>query len=183
MKQVSIYLFGLLLICCCNSKTARETKSYTLELKTNDSLKEGKDRYKDFKLYYSFAGLGSGMGSMQPTFRATGTNYIYTFEQNSFYTKPDKKPETKCKGMLRRSSIDSIISLVKGIEDTVVYKTNAGIMSGGIHNVSVTYGKKKVSFQLHNAYDSTAQKILDVLNSNIPDAEERLWLFKFPDKN
>jgi hypothetical protein len=182
MKQISIYLSGLILICGCNSNTAGETKSNLSELKTNDPLKESNnDGYKGFKLYYSYAGLGSGMGKMEPTFRATGTDYVYTFEQNSYYSKPDKKPELRCKGILRTSSIDSVVNIVKAIKDTLIYKTNVHILSGGIGNLSVTYGKRTVSFQLHNAYDKTAQKILDIINSNIPDTEEKLWLFKFPD--
>jgi hypothetical protein len=39
-----------------------------------------------------------------------------------------------------------------------------------------------VTFQLHNASDSNAQKIVDILNSNIVAGKERLWLFNFPDE-
>lgn len=175
MKQISIYFFGLLVFFSCNSKTTAQN-----DLNPNELAKQVKNgEYEDFKLYYSYAGLGSGMGSMQPKFRETGTNYVYTFEQNSFYTKPDKQPEPRYNGILRNSSIDSIINLVKDIKDTLIYKTNAGIMSGGIHNLSVSFGKINVTFQLHNAYDPTAQKILDILNSNIPDDKEKLWIFDF----
>lgn len=179
MKQDLTCFFASLIFCSCNSQTAKDHSSVTNELTKQAENEE----YKNFELYYSYAGLGSGMGSMQPTFRIAKNEYIYTFDQNSFYTKPDRQPETKCKGKLRESSIDSIINLVKEIKDSLIYKTNSGIMSGGIHKLSVTYGKRKLTFQLHNAYDSTAQKILDILNSNIPDDKERLWLFHFPEKN
>jgi hypothetical protein len=64
----------------------------------------------------------------------------------------------------------------------LVYKTNAGMMSGGIYNISVEAEKISVTFRLHNASDSTAQKMTDLLNSNIPAGKQRLWLFEFPDQ-
>lgn len=176
MKKVFI-CYLLLVFCSCNLDIAKDHS-----LQSNDFLRQDeRNGYEDFELYYFYAGLGSGMGSMQPTFRVTNDDYIYTFEQNSFYTKPDRKPEIKCKGKFRKSSMDSISNLVREVKDTLIYKTNAGIMSGGIHNLSVTFGKRKLTFQLHNAFDSTAQKILDIVNSNIPVDKERLWLFHFPE--
>jgi hypothetical protein len=71
---------------------------------------------------------------------------------------------------------------VKDFKDTLVYKTNVGISSGGIHNISVQFEKTNVTFQLHNASDPNAQKIVDIINSNIPADKQRLWLFNFPDE-
>ncbi|MDZ4752036.1 MAG: hypothetical protein SGI87_10505 [Flavobacteriales bacterium] len=136
-----------------------------------------------FRLWYSYAGLGSGYGTMQPTFRVIGTDFIYTFEQNSSFTGQfDRKSEIVCKGKLRTSSIDSITTLLKDIKDTLVYKTNTGIMSGGIHTISIASDTIHVTFQLHNASDSTARKIVDMLNSHIPKDKKKLWLFDFPDE-
>lgn len=139
--------------------------------------------YDDFKLTYMSAGLGSGMGSMQPTFRVTALNYIYTYEQNSYYGKPNELPDTICTGTLRMSSIDSIIGLVRDIKDTVVYRTTLGVISGGIQQISIAYNSIDLTFKLHNASESTAQKIVDILNSNIPEGQKKLWLFSLPIKD
>lgn len=147
--------------------------------KRSEPTSKESEKYENFKLSYSYAGLGSGMGSMQPNFRVTGKNFVYTREQNSYYGKPDKAPEYIREGTLRTSSIDSILNLVKDIKDTLVYKTNVGITSGGIDFISVRHEKINVSFELHNASDSTAQLIVDILNSNIPADKPKLWLFDF----
>jgi hypothetical protein len=177
MKQITITILGLGLFCCFTQMTIDNTLVRKMELPTN-----GPEKYGEFKLYYSYSALGSGMGSMQPTFRVNGENYVYTREQNSYYGKPDKKPENICKGRLRSSSIDSILNIVKDIKDSLIYKTNTGIMSGGIHNISILHEKRKLTFELHNASDPTAQKIVDILNSNIAAGKQRLWLFSLPDE-
>lgn len=177
MRQIATIILGLTTLCCFTQMTVESDLSVKTESTANVT-----EKYEAFKLYYSFSGLGSGMGSMQPTFRVTGKNYVYTNEQNSYYGKPDKKPESICEGTLRASSIDSILNIVKDIKDTLVYKTNTSIMSGGLHNISVEYEKINVTFQLHNASDPTAKKIVDILNSNIPADKQRLWIFDFPNE-
>lgn len=119
------------------------------------------------------------MGSMQPTFRVIGNKYVYTQEQNSYYEKSDKKPQAICEGTLRFSAIDSILNIVKDIQDTLVYRTNIGISCGGIHHISVRYEKTKMTFGLLNASDPRAQKIVEILNTNIPADKPKLWLFNF----
>jgi hypothetical protein len=149
----------------------------TLPVYQEDSLTE---QYT-FKLWYSYSGLGSDYGSMQPTFRVENTDFIYTLEQNGTFTgKIDKKPEFVCKGKLRSTSIDSIIDLVKDIKDTLIYKTNPNVMSGGVHTIGVENHKVNIIFRLHNVHDSTAQKMVDILNSNIPADKAKLWIFDFP---
>ena len=178
---MNIYLIcyaGLFILCGCNNPQAMKKKP----IKPHDSSLTVQETHltkqDTFRLWYSYAGLGSGYGTMQPTFRVIGTDFIYTFEQNSSFTgQYDRKPEIFCKGKLRTSSIDSITNLVKDIKDTLVYKTNTGIMSGGIHNISIASDNINVTFRLHNASDSTAQKIVDILNSNIPKDKKKLWLF------
>lgn len=172
---------GLFVFFGCNTPTTIQTS-----IKLTDSSLIAEQipltEIDSFKLYFNIVGLGSGFGSMQPTFRVKGKNYVFTKEQNSYYEKPAKKPERICEGILRTSSIDSILNIVKGIKDTVIYKNNPGIRSGGIHNLSVKYKKINVAFQLHNSFDSTAQKIVDILNSNIPANKPQLWLFELPDE-
>jgi hypothetical protein len=138
MRQIIIAILGLGPFCCFTQMTIDKTSTRKMELTCN-----GPEKYGTFKLYYSYSALGSGMGSMQPTFRVNGANYVYTREQNSYYGKPNKKPENICKGRLRNSSIDSILNIVKGIKDSLVYKTNTGIMSGDVHNISVVHEKTK----------------------------------------
>lgn len=146
---------------------------------SESSLNNNEDKYSDFKLTFLYAGLGSNFGTMQPVLRVEKNKYTYTREQNSFYTKPDKEPELIATGEFRSSSIDSIISIVKDLTDTAVYKTSTGILSGGIHSLLIHYNNRKISFELHNAFDTTVQQIVDILNSNLPSGAEKLWLFKF----
>lgn len=120
--------------------------------------------------------------SMQPVFNVTGTDFIYTSEQTSFYEGTERqKPDTICTGKLRTSSIDSIIDLVDEIKDSLIYRTNIHIMSGGLHNIHISKNNIDVEFTLHNATDPIAQKIVDILNKYIPDNEKKLWLFDMPE--
>jgi hypothetical protein len=67
-----------------------------------------KDRPPIFYLYYGLAGLGSNLGKHQPTINVKGTNFVYTYEQNSFWGKKSKEIDTICIKAFRQSSIDSI---------------------------------------------------------------------------
>jgi len=49
-------------------------------------------------------------------------------------------------------------------------------MSGGIINLYFSSNRRKLSFDLHNANDTTAQKIVDILNGYIPDKHRKLWI-------
>lgn len=177
--QTLLWLGIILLLCSCNEPTndaqIPSNIAVTLEFVEENLTPEA---YEDFKLTYFYVGLGSNLGRMFPTFRVKGRRYFYTLEQNSSMGEPYLEPEFVCRGLLRTTSIDSIIDLVQHIEDTLIYRTNIGIMSGGIHFVSVDYKDIHVSFKLHNAHDPIAQKILDILNSNINPRFERLWLFE-----
>ena len=176
MRNILLTIVGLLFFC--------GFKPVIFERKTIGQTQLNKnnlEKYDSFELYYSYAGLSSGMGSMQPTFKVKGDSFVYTIEQNSYYGKPDKKTEYLCEGTLRILSIDSILNILKDFKDTLVYKTNVDIKSGGIHNIYIKYKKINVTFRLHNASDSTAQKMVDILNSNFPADKQRLWLFDFPD--
>ena len=177
MKYFILFLVSLFAILGCNKQATQE--EYNRPTKSNKSAQTSYLIDRDtFKLSYFYAGLGSGLGSMQPTFRVVGTDYYYNLEQNSSYTgEIEMKPQLICKGKLREASIDSIINLVKDMNDTLIYNTNINIMSGGIHSITVKYKKIAVTFRLHNASDATAQKIVDILNTNIPIDKDKLWLF------
>jgi hypothetical protein len=143
---------------------------------------QSSDPAKDpLRIGYISAGLGSGMGLIQPTFEVNGSKFIYTFEQNSYYGEPHLEPDTLCIGTFRQSSIDSILNIAATIDDTLVYRTNIHIMSGGIVYVWIKTGDINLTFQMHNAFDTTAQKIVDVLNTNIPTPHPKLRLSSHPD--
>jgi hypothetical protein len=137
-----------------------------------------------FRLSYTSIGLGSNFGGMQPVFRVVGSNFIYTMEQTGFYEGSERQPAvTICYGSFRASSADSIIALVGGVTDTMVYRTNPHIMSGGIHYIHEQKSAYDVTFQLHNTSDPVAQQIVDILNTYVPATEEKLWLWDIPKCN
>ncbi len=129
----------------------------------------------NFKLSYVSVGLGQNMYEMQPVFKVNGTRFIYTSEEVWIY--PDQKKvqrDTLLMGNLRNSSIDSITDLIKGIKDSVVYRIKH-FSSGSIKYIKVSTERKKVRFQLDNASDTTAEKIVNILNSYIPKEYGRLY--------
>jgi hypothetical protein len=166
---------------------------------TNLLTKESLDKSATpkFHLYYGFSGLGSNMGSFQPTIKVKGTNFLYTYEQNSYYGEKNKRVDTVCVKAFRQSSIDSIIDIIKDLKDTLIIEYNFCIMSGGIHFLTIVNGNDTTGFQLSNTFHYTALKITSILNEYAPkdkqiwaneqmikDAEDCLtYLFKGADKN
>ena len=133
----------------------------------------------NFKLSYISVGLGSNMFTKQPAFRVNRLDYIYTLEDGWQWKNVEReKPDTLCSGTFRKSSVDSILNLITKIKDSVIYKTNAGIMSGGIDYIDISSDQINLQFKLHNASDSTAQKIIDILNTYIPEKFSKIRLFK-----
>ena len=45
---------------------------------------EPKGQHQDYHLFFNTAGLGSEMGTLQPTFSVEGESFNYTLEQNSY---------------------------------------------------------------------------------------------------
>lgn len=130
-----------------------------------------------FTLSYISIGLGSNMWTMQPMFRVQGSQFIYTAEE-AWQFKDSEKPkaDTLLIGNYRASSIDSILNISTEIKGDSVYKLNPRIMSGGIINLYFSTNRRKLSFDLHNSNDTTAQKIVDILNGYIPDKYRKLWI-------
>ena len=114
------------------------------------------------------------MGSFQPTIKIKGTNFLYTYEQNSYYGKKDDRVDTVCVKAFRQTSIDSIIDIIKDLKDTSIREYNFCIMSGGIHFLTVTNGIDTTNFQLSNTFDYTALKIANILNEYAP-TDKQLW--------
>ena len=130
-----------------------------------------------FTLSYISVGLGSNMREMQPMFRVKGSQFIYTLEEAWQFKDSEKaKPDTLVSGNLRASSIDSILNIATEIKGDSVYKSNAGVMSGGIIYLDIVSRRRKLNFDLHNSFDLTAKKIVEILNSYIPDKYQKLWI-------
>lgn len=126
-----------------------------------------------FYLSYSVAGLGANIGSFLPVIEIKNGALLYTYEQNSYFDKKDSRIDTVCLVRVRETSIDSILRLVQNIKDTTIMRTNACIMSGVVRFMSVANGADTTKFQLHNTFDHTALKIVDILNTYLPE-EKRL---------
>lgn len=159
MKYSAAISFCLLTACCSCQHPVKETE------KINTA----------FSLHYLSAGLGSGMGSMQPTIHIVNQRFVYTWEQNSYYGEKTKKPDTVCILPFRQSSIDSILEILKPLKDTTISRINPCIMSGGVQYLTIGNGPDTVHFRLHNSADTTALKIMALLNQYAP-ADKQLFL-------
>lgn len=137
-----------------------------------------------FKLSYTTAGLGSNMGSLMPTFVLRGNEFTYTLKQNSSFSGTyDKPTELLCEGTVRKSSIDSINALIAFLPDSEMYNTNIHIMSGVYQVLVIENEQKKIHFTMHNGYDTTAAQIIDILNTNMPSDQRKLWVFGSREEN
>jgi len=125
-------------------------------------------------IYYAYSGLGSNMGSFQPTLRIKGTKFKYTYEQNSYWGKKSKRVDKISSGNFRQESIDSILALVQGLKDTFIFKSNPCIMSGGIHYLIISDGRDTTEFELGNTFDYTALRIINIINEYLPK-DKRIW--------
>jgi hypothetical protein len=79
-------------------------------------------------------------------------------------------------GEFRVSSIDSIIALTNEIKGDSVTKRNTSIMSGGMILLDIKSIYRNLYLLLDNAHDSTAQKIVYILNSYIFDENQKLYI-------
>ena len=167
MSNIRNSILLVLLICVCSF--TKHTQSGILQASSQ----------RDFKLTYLSIGFGSNMFKMQPVFRIEESRFVYTSEEVwKLPTQKKLQKDTLLTGNIRVSSIDSILNIIKDISDTLIYKTNAHIMSGGMDDINISNNLKKVRFQLHNASDVRAKKIADILNSYIPSNMEKLYLFE-----
>lgn len=162
--------------CACEKK---EVRLLTDNIRFVESVvvRKQKESSDVFELRYSYAGLGSQFGTLQPVFEVHGCQYELRKEQNSYWGKPSEKPQFICKGFLRPSSVDSVVRLVAFLRDTTIQKTDPDILSGGVHSLSIQARDINVSYRLHNIHDPIAAEVLEILNSNLPEAHRMLWIF------
>ena len=164
---MKIIITILILLCLKALTFYAQTNSTTLNTSRSNNM-------PTFFLNYAFSGLGSNMGSFQPRIKINGTDFIYTYEQNSYWGEKNKKVDTVCVKNFRESSIDSIVEIIKDLKDTTIHKFNACIMSGGIHFMTITNGIDTTKFNLRNTFDYTALKIANILNQYTP-TDKKLW--------
>jgi len=172
MKSLfKIIVVVLLILLSCKEST----DSVSRDEKTIPSVKND-----FFELTYIYAGLGSNMNSKQPVFKVIDDRFIYTLEENSSWNgEYTKIPDTICVGIFRMTSSDSISQIIQPINDTLIYETSENIiMSGGIDEILINNAKKKLVIRLHNASHPTAQAIIDIINSNIPNQFNKINLWE-----
>lgn len=131
--------------------------------------------HNEFYLYYASSGLGSNLGSMQPTLRIQGTNLYYTKEQNSFFKERTKENDSLFSCTITPSTIDSIYTLLGPIKDSTRFESNMCIRSGSIHFLSVAKGEDTLNLELMNTFDSTAAEVLRLVQHYLPK-EHQLWV-------
>lgn len=159
-------------------KTEKVKDSFKLECISPFEKSKPVINKKIFHLCYTSVGMGSNFTSMQPVFNANGNKFIYTSEQTSYYNGMEKKtPETILTGKFRKSSIDSILDLIHEIKDSLVFRNNTHISSGGIQYIVITKDKINLEFELWNETDPIAEKIVAILNNYIPDEKGKLFLW------
>jgi site-specific DNA-adenine methylase len=86
----------------------------------------------------------------------------------------DKEIEKISHGLLRQSSIDSILSLISLLKDTFINRINPFVMSGSIYYVTVANGTDTTRFKMINTFDYTALKIVNIINQYLP-SDNKLW--------
>ncbi|MFT4599996.1 MAG: hypothetical protein ACI857_000164 [Arenicella sp.] len=137
------------------------------------------DKWQDgFQLRYSFAGLGSNMGSGFAGFILDGNHFQYVTEINSCYKGQSTDPDVKLEGELSDEVMNGIMDVFNVTPDTSIYETNLSVMSGGVHTITMGSAVKMVKFTLHNASHVKAQTIVDLINSGLPEEYQTLWLHR-----
>lgn len=124
---------------------------------------------RNFHLHFMKVGFGSNMFEMEPVFKVNGTKFVYTSEEAWILPGQTKiRKDTLLIGSFRTSSMDSISKLTREVKDSAIYRTNIHIMSGSATHIKIEDDSKKVTFDLHNASDTTADRIVAILNTYIP---------------
>lgn len=137
------------------------------------------EKWEDgFQLRYSFAGLGSNMGSSFAGFKLEGNHYEFVTEVNSCYDGQSITPKLEFEGDLPDEIMDGLMTIFNEMPDTSIYETNLSVMSGGVHTITMGSAVKMVKFTLHNANHPKAQQIVDLINSGLPKDYQNLLLHR-----
>lgn len=132
---------------------------------------------RKFYLQFVTVGFGSNMFKMQPVFEVKGTKFIYTSEEVWVHPgQANVRKKTLLTGSFRTSSMDSISDLIRAIKDSSIHKVNMYVMSGSAAYITIEDGSKKIGFNLHNTSDTTADRIVSILNTYIPQKLRHLYI-------
>ncbi|HLP20565.1 MAG TPA: hypothetical protein VK174_09705 [Chitinophagales bacterium] len=151
-KALSSLLLVLLLSAC-----KRDNKLPAL---INDAVPLS---YRNFNLKYLSTGWGSNTG-MTLTLKAEGTKGLYDNDGDTVSITLDTK------------TIDSIISLTNFGQSRLIVKSDPKAKGTGFHYLQVASDSGIVEYKLRYASDSTAIKVIDILNNSIPTSRQKLWL-------
>jgi hypothetical protein len=134
-----------------------------------------KNKQPAFYLQYkcSLAGLSIINPSM-PVLIVKGSRFRYTYQRSRYFSGNGRRIERISHGVLRQSSIDSILNLISLLKDTSINRINPFVMSGSIYYVTVANGTDTTRFKMINTFDYTALKIVNILNQYLP-SDNKLW--------
>lgn len=167
----------------CNNDFQKESDWRLVDVSPiPDSLKlekEFADTIYNFHLIYCYSGLGANFGKMGQYFEIKDSQFVFCLKQTSGWKDQKNKPDdTLQTGVIKQQTIDAILKLVEN-KDSLITKRNFKVSSGGLITITVEQGDKRNVLQLHNAYDETAEKIVELLNTYIT-GDKYLFVYDFP---
>ncbi len=127
---------------------------------------------RPFYYYYAICGLGSNFGNILPMVQIKGNTMVYKLNQNTYYGKPEKEPDTICVVQLPDIVIDSLVSLVLGTKDSSSFDSDPMVMSGSVCDMAIAVGRDTLSYELLNTTNEITERTLEILNTYLP-AEHR----------
>jgi len=130
-----------------------------------------------FYLLFNVVGFGSNRFDMQPVFRVKEGRFFYTSEDAWYIPGKRINRDTLLTGFFRKTSIDSLLTLLSFQADSVIYKANIHIISGAACHITISTDTRKYVFTLHNETDPVAKKIAAILNSYIHYPLRQLFVF------
>jgi hypothetical protein len=119
----------------------------------------GYGQQSNLRLDYFMIGLGSNHHRSFPKVTVKGQTLIYT---NNYRKRIHYRTK------LKAGASDSIEQIINLITDTAVKRFNPCIHSGAVCRLDVAGKAKTVHFTLKNTFDSSAYKIITILNNNLP---------------
>lgn len=132
------------------------------------------EKGNEFYLEIVNVGFGSNRFRKQPVFRIKDSAFVYTSEK--IWVRPGQVAsiDTLLTGIFRKSAADSISLMLYALPDSIIDRPGNGIASGSGKFITVIIDGKKWSFNLFNASEPTADRIIGVLNTHIPQRLRKL---------
>lgn len=149
-----------------------------LALICNLSISQTTNWSNEFQLRFSFAGLGDNLGSPAMGFQLEGNHFKIVSEVNKCHEGGlDTNSTTMTEGEMSEESMTALMEVFNESNDTVIYKTDLTVASGGVHTLTMATSIKMVKFSLHNESHPTAKKIIAIINEGLPEGVEKLWIY------